>query len=958
MNNKIKKLHRHVTAIMGTSLLALPLVQAEEVMPEQATDIERIEITGSRISRTDMEGANPVTVIDEAQIQKLNFSNAGDLLQNLTVSAGMATNTQTNRGGDSTVRFSLRGIGSQRTLVLLNGRRVVAGGAGANSSVDLNTIPTAIIKRIEVLKDGASAVYGSDAIAGVVNIITRDDYEGFQFTLQHAQTSRSDAKTTGLDLVYGTSSNNSNTVFSVGMNDQGTAWLGDRENSEYELFFTGPTDSFQGGSSAVPWTLATTPDGARTRGPDYGGWIPYDGTIHAYNYNPVNYLQTPSKRRYANVQSTYDFPNTNSFFGDLRAFGSMGYVETEGHQLVAPEPLAPLVFFGTQAPYSPRNYYNATQGPKDADGNPYTLLDWRRRVLETGGRHSYRSFNTFRSVVGLSGVLPNDWLWEIAYNYGRSNSVIRAEGYFNLARVAEAVGPTGWLDTSGQLLLDDANNPAVAPGSAGVTLVCLDASNQIIPGCVPLNIFGQPGTDSAVSEDMLGYISRQYNTTSTGMNRQEELTFTLSGELLELPAGPLAFATGAEYRKVQGSYTPDSLILSGTTTAGSAVGTDGGYDVTEYYAEINVPLLRDASLAYRLELDAALRHSRYSSFGNNSSGKVGIRWMPHADLMIRATASEAFRAPSTSELFGGAATGYPTVQDPCEVLEVNQNCIANGVPPEGYTFGAAQLATQFGGAANWGDSVTLTPETANIVTAGLVYTPSFASGLSMTLDYWKIDLKSAISSVGAQARLDGCYYRGEYCSSIKRFGADSGVHGIIQSIQDFTLNVGGLSTSGIDFNLSYPIRTDSWGLFKLELDSSYLLKYQKELAGNDLINHKGRHWENHDGHFATWRSNLTLDWSYQRLDAGLRFRYIDSVQEEVVGWWTGGVPFERKIASVFYMDVTAAYQINAVTSIRLGINNLLDRAAPLSGSASDANAITQVYDVLGRRGYLRLDLQF
>lgn len=925
---------------------------------QTATPTERIEITGSRIKRTDMEGANPVTVIDEAQLKKMNFSNAGDLLQSLTVSAGMATNTQTNRGGDSTVRFSLRGIGSQRTLILLNGRRIVAGGAGANASVDLNTIPAAIIKRVEVLKDGASAVYGSDAIAGVVNIITRDDYEGVQVSLQHSQTSRSDAKTTGFDIVFGTGSANSNTVFALGMNDQGSAMMGDRANSEYELFFTGPNAFFQGGSSAVPWTLVTTPDGVKTRGPNYGDWIAYDGTKHAYNYNPVNYLQTPSKRRYANVQSTTELPVKIDWLGSLSAFGSMGYVETDGHQLVAPEPLAPLVFFGTQAPYSPNNFYNATQGPKDADGNPYTLLDWRRRVLETGGRHSYRSFSTFRSVVGLKGVLPNDWQWELAYNYGKSDSVIRAEGYFNLARVAEAVGPTGWLDNSGQLIVDAAGTPVVNPANGGQTLVCLNASNQVIPGCVPLNIFGQPGTDSAVSESMLQYISRQYNTTSIGMNRQEDLTFALSGELVELAAGPLAFATGAEYRKVQGSYTPDSLILSGTTTAGSAVGTDGGYDVTEYYAEINLPLLRDASFAHRLEVDAAIRHSRYSSFGNNTSGKVGLRWMPHADIMLRATASEAFRAPSTSELFGGAATGFPTVQDPCEVLTVNANCIANGVPPEGYNFGAAQLAARGGGAVNWGDSVSLTPEKADIVTAGMVYTPAMLNGLSMTVDYWRINLKNAISTVGAQARLDGCYYRGEYCNSIERFGPDSGVQGVIKMIYDYTLNVGGLDTAGIDFNLSYPIRTDALGLFKIEFDTSYLLKYQKQLAGNQVVDHKGRHWENHDGHFAKLRSNLSLDWQYQQFDAGLRFRYIDAVQEEVVGWWTGGVAFERKIASAFYMDVTAAYQLTDSANIRFGINNILDRAAPLSGSASDANAVTQAYDMLGRAGYLRVELTF
>ncbi|MFS1422328.1 TonB-dependent receptor domain-containing protein [Shewanella sp. 10N.286.48.B5] len=932
---------------------------------EEGEKVERIEVTGSRIKRTDMEGVNPVTVIDAAAIEKMSVNNVGDLLQNLTSSAGAATNTQTNNGGDSSTRFSLRGIGSDRTLVLINGRRVVAGGGGANSSVDLNTIPTAIVKRVEVLKDGASATYGSDAIAGVVNIITKNDFEGFEIKANYSSSDKGDAETTGVDVTFGAQSERGNVVVSLGYSDQEDAFMGDRSFSEFELRAYEDGTTQEGGSSAPPWVNANTADGRVTRGPEYGDWRAYDGSTDSYNYNPVNYLQTPSKRRHASVFANYSLGDFG-FLGEVNSFAEANYVQTVGNRLIAPEPLAPLVFFGSPAPYSANNYYNQKMGPKDSNGNSYVIDDWRRRMLETGGRANERDYKTFRTVVGFNGYFSNGWDWEVSHTWGQSDSVEKAAGYFNLDRVAEAVGPTGWLDANGDLMVDNNGNAIV--DAAGSELVCLDADGGVIGGCTPLNIFGTPGSADEISPEMLQYISGDYNTTETGQNKQEVLQAIVSGDLFDLPAGSVGFALGWEDRKESGSYTPDSLILQGTTTAGSAVGTQGGYDVQEFFGELIVPVLSDLPFAHKLDIEAAVRYSDYSTFGDNTSAKVGVKWMPIDTLMVRATLSDAFRAPTTSDLYGGAATGFPEAIDPCDgnfytdaeyaAIKASPNwanCVATGVPQNGYDSGGVeQIPTKGGGADNWNGAVTVTPETADVFTVGFVYNPEFIDNLSMTVDYWKIELENAISTVGTQTRLDGCFNNAEYCETINRFTSGAAEGGIID-VQNYTVNVGGINTAGIDYDFRYTFET-GFGDWGLGLDGTYLLEYDKFLADGSVVDHVGRFEGNHDGMFAELKTNFTVSWAVADFNSSLITRYISGVKEVEAGWWTA--PFERDVDSNIVVDFQTNYMLNDHVTLTAGVDNVFDEEPPFVYSAFGANTDVSTYDVIGRSIYVRAGIKF
>lgn len=962
------KISKSIQLAITTGAIATSAFVAQTSAQEanMAENVEKIEVTGSRIKRTDIEGSNPVTTITAADIGKMSVTSVGDLLQNLSSSAGAAVNTQTNNGGDSTTRFSLRGIGSNRTLVLLNGRRIVSGGGGANSSVDLNMIPTAIVKRIEVLKDGASATYGSDAIAGVVNIITKDDFEGFEATVHKYTSDKGDAESKGFDMTFGASGDKGNVVVSLGLNNQSDAFMGSRDFSEFELRAYSDGSTQQGGSSAPPWVNANTADGRVTRGPDYGDWRTYDGGTDSYNYNPVNYLQTPSTRRYASMFANYELGDLG-LLGEVNTFAEVNYTHTKGNRLIAPEPLAPLVFFGSEAPYSPNNYYNQTFGPSNVDGDAYQLDDWRRRMLETGGRANERDYKTLRTAFGFNGVLDNGWEYEASYVWGQNDSVEKAQGYFNLDRVAEAVGPTGWLDSNGTLITDSEGNPVVSAN--GSSLVCLDPSNEVIGGCVPLNIFGTPGSENQITPEMLQYISGDYNTTETGQNKQEVLSFILSGDLFDLEAGTVGFAAGFEQRKESGSYVPDALILQGTTTAGSAVGTTGGYEVDEVYAEFVVPLLSGVEGAEMLDLELAIRHSDYDSFGTNNTGKIGVKWMPVDSLLVRATYSEAFRAPSTSALFGGATVGFPEATDPCdgdgytdveyaEVVASPQftNCVTTGVPATGYNSGGVeQIPTNNGGAANWNGAVTLTPELANITTVGFVYNPEEIENFSVSLDYWSIELTNAISSVGTQVRLNNCFESGAYCSTINRFGSSSPTVGNILTVDDYAVNVGGITTSGVDFDVRYSFDTE-YGEFGIAVDGTYLLEYDKELADGSIVDHVGRFETDHDGMFSKLKTNLTVNWSISDFDTRLTARFIDGVVETEKGWWTA--PFERNVESNTVVDLQTNYFATDNITFTLGVDNLFDQEPPFVFSAFGANTDVATYNVIGRAVYARANFKF
>ena len=936
-NSKVAKAIR-LAMMVGAGAAAA--ISAPAFSADGAEAIEKIEVTGSRIKRVDMEGANPVQIITREELVSSGITNMGDILQEIPSVAGAGTNTAINNGGSGAIRVSLRGLGSSRTLVLLNGRRMVASGTGANSSVDLSTIPTAVVKRVEVLKDGASAIYGSDAIGGVVNIITRDDFEGFEFNSSYdVGTQENDGETKSFDVTVGVSSDRGNAVVNAYYVEQGPQWAGDRDWSAYDYRRDTETGEFiPGGSSAPPWGRYNGIDGlvngeecgSFTHGASNGpgqsdpttpanatGYDCWDWDKDTFNYAPANYHLTPQERYGIYASGEYDVTDSMRFSTEL------SFNRRTSKTKLAPLPLAPLAFFGwTDAPYSADNYYNQQFGPKDKNGDTVEIADWRRRMVETGGRDSEYRVETVRAMFALDGEFSNGLGYELSYIFGANDSATKGAGGVNFEKVSNAVGPS-FMDGQGNVVCGTEAAP--------------------ISGCVSLNTFGTPGTSGEVSQDMMDYIL--FEAHDFGSNEQQIMSASIFGDAFELPAGTVGFAAGVEHREEKGADYPDALIALGITSGSSRTSTQGSYEVDEVFVEANLPLLKDAPLAQALEVDVAARYSDYNTFGDTTNHKIGVRWVPFDGLMVRGTSSTAFRAPSTADLFAGSSDNSPTVIDPCNT-NPTAFCIADGVPAAGFEPIGDQLSSTKGGNPD------VQPEESDIFTAGLVYTPDFVEGVSFTFDYWDIEITNAISSLGEQLILDSCAATGEYCDKITRFGADSGLYGNSLDIDDRTANVGGVESSGYDFNMRYTTDLEG-GSLVLNVDSTYYATYDITLANGEIVENAGFYLANSgDGNFPEWKTNADLRYTTDDWSASWSVRYIGEVEEPYAvdsGFRTIDASIINDARFSYFMDNMQA---------TIGLNNVFDEDPPFANSGFNDNTDPRTYMTTGRHIYVSLGMSF
>lgn len=967
-NTKLARAVKLACAFGAASTFAFSgTVMAQDAGADEV--VEKIQVTGSRIQRAELTTANPVQVITAAEIRQTGIDNVGDLLQEIPAVAGAATNTSINNGGSGAVRVSLRGLGSQYTLVLMNGRRIVASGAGANNSVDLGNIPTSIIKRVEILKDGASAVYGSDAIGGVVNIITRDDFEGAEFNIGSDQSTHSgDGATRTFDFTVGTASDKGSVMLSGFYVRQEEQWSGDRDWSKFDYGLNTETGALRpGGSSAPPWTRAFVPgidaDGESCSSVTHGaasgpgqsdptqfrnptGYECFNGGTDLYNFAPANYHLTPSERYGVFGTAQYELSDNVRFFSEI------SYTNRSATTLLAPLPLAPLAFFTQTAPYTTDNYYNQQFGPKSVDGETVQINDWRRRVVETGGRNTVFDLNNTRAVLGLDGQLfDTDWDYEVSYIFGRNQTSIRRQGGVNFDKVREAVGPSFLDPTSGEI-------------------VC-GTPDDIIAGCVSLNIFGIPGTDTQVSEEMLNFIS--FEAHDIGTNQQQIFSAAVFGTAFELPAGPVGLAFGVEHREEAGADFPDALIALGVTSGSSRTATEGSYSVDEIYVETTLPLLVDAPFAHSLDVDIAVRYSDYDTFGTTTNHKLGVKWAPFENLLVRGTLSTAFRAPSTADLFSGRSDNSPEVVDPCN-SNPTSFCIADGVPAAGFEPIGDQLSSTRGGNPN------LEPEEADNFTLGLVYTVAEVENLEFTLDYWDIELTNAISTIGEQVILNNCARSGVDCDKITRFGAGAGaLFGNSSDIDDSNTNVGGIKSSGIDFNARYKMDTE-FGELRTNLDATFYDKYDKTLATGEVVSHAGKFIRNGgDGNFPEWKTNLTVGLFNDDWTASYTIRYIDSVEEQfdnidldevatvfsdfrvapvmAADGTIDSYDVLRDIASQVIHDVRFSYFYENYT-VALGVDNIFDEDPPYADTGFNDNTDPRTYNTTGRHWSVTLSASF
>lgn len=891
---------------------------AQEQAKEETKTLERIEVTGTRIRQVNKETAQPVQIVTRAEIEKTGLNNVFDVLNNLTASdgTGLSTVTTQTNGSNGDQQISLRGFGANRTLVLVDGKRWITDIAGV---VDVGSIPLAIIERIEVLKDGASAIYGSDAIGGVINVVTRKNYDGAQAGVYYGQTSKGDGGQKSADLTIGSEGERSSSIFSISYKSQDSIFAGDRERSAYPFLgcadvLTDPTNAsglgaYCGSASGaygrfnVPG-LGNVALNHVSTSPLTGGNPLADGVITAadyhtfnnldrYNFAPVNYLQQPNE--VLNVFTTGRFDLTDN----ISLYGRVSYTKRTSTQQLAQVPTT-IANNGASGP--PWIMNASAAGIFNPFGQQINTINFRNVAI--GPRVNHFDFDIFGAQLGAEGSFElgdHTLNWDVYGQYNDGQYDQTGENYVNLFNLRNSIGPSGYDATPGR------------------GFYCGTSWATRIQGCMPFNIFGGPTlglganyaghviTEADVAA-MTDYVA--YTLVQTSGNTSRQFGANLTGDLFELPGGPLGFAIGVEHRSDDSFNQPDALVSEGGSSTNFSLPTNGGTKVTEYYAEFLLPLLKDVFLAKELELDIAVRKSNYTASGladpNPADGdiatqqfnidqgspttwKTSLKYKPVDDLLVRASWGQTFRAPSSVDLFGGTAEGFPAALDPCRTgnwANLNAagqaNCIAGGVPVGGATqpFGQIRILA--------GSNVNLTPETGENFGLGFVYSPRWADGLDVSMDLWRINLKNLIFTYGANGIMNNCYAinfpSGQtgnpfFCQFVTR---DLAAGAAVTLINTAPINVASASTQGIDLGIGYKLQTGI-GDFRFKLDTTWTDKF---LFNNNVDPVTGQTIENPDfvgtyggGPTFEYRSTLTVGWSKGDFSAQWTTRYLSDLAE-------------------------------------------------------------------------------
>ncbi|MBU1310323.1 MAG: TonB-dependent receptor [Gammaproteobacteria bacterium] len=939
-------------AVLSALALTTPQIQAQDNTADKS--VERIEVTGSRIKQTELEGRSPVQILDRDAIDRSGLSSIGDIIQNITAS-GSALNTKFNSSGNfgfppdgggvgaGATTVDLRHLGAKRVLVLVDGIRWVneSSASGVGGVVDLNTIPLAIVERIEVLEDGASSIYGSDAIAGVVNIITRRAATGATVSTSFGQFSEGDGDTTTLELSFGGESDKHSYFMAASYNEQKSVFANTREQSSIPV----PGTGLAFGSSAIPggrfiitdpntgFTMDLVPN-AGVASPDYdptlGDSCERTDDFHCFttadrfNYASYNLLQTPNKRISLYGQQRYEFsPDTHWY---MRAL----YNQRNSVNQAAPEPM----FIGTAVPsnfwldnltIAADNPYNPFGFDLVAAGADPTLQLAGRRPVEGGARRFEQNVDTFYLGTGIEGqfeLAQQLFYWDINAAYSTNRAKQDNFGSYNARRIATALGPL--------------------------------AACQADPACVPLNIFGA----GSITPAMFDYIRPVVRDTSE--NKLSLYSANISGELMELPAGALSFASGWEYRKYTGEYNPDALTVAGEYNGVVSLPTAGSLNVNELFIELNVPLLADLPLAKQLDLSLASRYSDYSTFGSETTSKLGFRWLMQDELLFRGSWSEGFRAPNIGELFGSASGFDAVLSDPCSQPDAAlvANCAALGVPAD-YQQPNPQISVVTGGNRD------LAPETSTSYNLGMVFSPEFAAAtawserLDIGVSWYQHELKGAIQALDAQTQLNLCVQTlsDTFCNGIGRNQL-----GAIDQFNNVLTNIGSIDTSGLDFDIGWLLPQTGIGQFDVKLRATLVEDY-KVLDANGQQQPKTVGIEANDSAIPEWSGNLALNWKHDAWQASWTMRYTSDLEESCGDAASFAIcrnnptAGQNRLGSTTYHDAQLSWSTDAVLSgmqLSFGVNNLFGKEPPVCLSCSLNGYDPSTYDMPGSRyWYLR-----
>jgi len=938
------------TAVQAQS--PVPEVDTTQATPVSTVGEKDIVITGSRIRRNPLDLDAPRVFLDQQDIAKTGLNSINDVLQRLPSSGGGLNGKFNNSGnlgnppdgggvGAGAAEIDLRYLGSKRTLVLVDGLRFVNGASasGVPGSVDLNAIPESMIERVEVLQDGASAIYGSDAIAGVVNIITKNHQKGLSASAQLGTFSQGDGHSQNYQLSWGNGDSH-RLSFVVGGNyvKQGAVSAADRAISRFPAPYS--TTCLDGGcSSFLPngrFIGSVFPNGgdetlinAPTNTPTIANFRDFAGAADRFNFAPYNYFQIPLERYGAFANLKYEL--ADNFHFTIKGLWN----ERKSKNQAAPLPFG----IGPDAGVTP--FLDATSIDSTNIYNPFGVdIDLTnmnliyRRFVEGGPRRFSQKVDTSYLTAMFDGSFQiggHDWYWDVNGVYGHNQAKQRMLGNINALHLAQALGPDA--QCSGQIGLDGVGT------------------------CTPFNFFGGAGS---ITPEMIDFVTFIQNDSSE--QDMWDASANLSGELFELPGGPLGLAVGVEYRELSGRFDPDAVVAAGYSSDIPAGPTKGSLTVKEAYAEINAPIVRDVPFANLVEISAAVRVSDYSRSGSTTTFKGAANWKPIKDLRFRGSYAEGFRAPTIGELFGTLSRFDQTISDPCSNDStapqnylnnptVQANCILHGVPAGGTpTTGYQQANPQISVLVSGNPD--LRPESSKSWIFGGVYSPSFLPGFSIEANHYNIKIKNAIQAVDAAITLNNCEVNNDpaACALVTRSFAGSGQLTFI----DGTLgNIAGIKTKGIDVNLAYRGPKTRLGRFGVTWNNTFLRNYDLILTGfngSQIVSREGTEVGSPSQGFPKWKAIGILDWDLANYGASLTGRYVSKLHES-----DGNVLSEK-----FYTDLQLRWAptfLQRQFGFAFGVNNLLNTRAPGCNTCDLNNFDPTMYDIPGRYFYARASVK-
>ncbi|MDX2275267.1 MAG: TonB-dependent receptor [Hyphomonadaceae bacterium] len=946
LNNK--KQSGRKPLLKGASLLAAAaaaMTAAPGVAQAQDGDDE-IVVTGTRIQVPGFSSNSPIATITAEAIDQQIPVNIEEVLRNQPQFAS-GNGSQVNNGGSGASTLDLRGLSEPRTLALINGNRMV--GFAPSGLFDANIIPLGLLERVDVVTGGASAVYGSDAVAGVVNFILNDDFQGFEVRANHSENDLHDSgDTDSIEITMGSSFDDGrgNAALSVG-------WL----NREAVYQINGPAALAPGASSTTTPTAFDTDipfsvDNARGQIDANGNIV---GFYQGFDFNGQNLYQQPQERWQATAIASYEInPNVEAYsrfsFMSQTAAPQIASSGTFGFSFDVP---LNNPFLTDQAEAYLRSREPVIACPADPTLECVNVgLRWR--AVEVGPRQYRYEYDTFQTLVGFRGDLGDTgWTYDIAGAHGESSLKRQQNNDISSDAVQQALYAT------------DAST-------------CLDPSN----GCVPINIF-----NPSVPADPAGFRFVALNLQVQALQTQDYITGSIAGDLGDIrspwASSPIGLSFGAEYRNETMDYQPDAASQAGVSPGfGQTLPVNGSFDVMEFFTEALVPLVEDAPLANSISLELGARSSDYSTSGRVNSYKYGLEWSPVEDLRLRAMFQRAVRAANINELFGPYTPGTgDLLVDPCAGVTLGSNadlynlCVATGVP------NPAALSQPTSGQINnfSGGNPDLDPESADTITVGFVFRPSGIPGLSITADYYDIEIVDAISIRPAYDILDGCYNAARNptfdpnfadCQAILRNPSNGTMEGdLIYGVDQRTQNIGSVHVEGIDYSIAYTFDLGSWGEIAAALDGTHLLStaYTPSDGGEiDCVGFYGKTCglpstisASVGGPVSEDRFVQSATWSMGDWELGYRWRFLSEVEIDPLTRANGEIsgeldPDSLSIDNFNYLDLSAAWQATEALRVQAAVTNITGEEAPFVYTTTgpttfnSGNTYPSTYDVLGR----------